>query len=111
MPSYAEGGPMGPRYRTATGLLIAAFLGLPVCAVTSGLAQVAAFNPADYGKAQLPARQSTGDAATYIEANKGAFEPIGELDTNDPIVALARPIGRVDVVLRNRKTGDEIGTS
>lgn len=74
-------------------------------------AQVAKFDPGDFGKAQLPTRQSTGDAARYIEENKGAFEPINELDANDPIVALARPIGRIDVVLRDRKTGDEVGAS
>jgi V8-like Glu-specific endopeptidase len=88
--------------------LMAVFLGLPIGAAT---AQVAGFDPADYGKAQLPVRQSTGDAATYVEANKGAFEPIGELDATDPIAALARPIGRIDVVLRHRKTDEEIGAS
>jgi V8-like Glu-specific endopeptidase len=87
---------------------MAVFLGVPIGAAT---AQVARFDPADYGKAQLPLRQSTGGAATYIEANNGAFEPIGELDARDPIAALARPIGRIDVVLRHRKTGEEIGTS
>jgi V8-like Glu-specific endopeptidase len=97
-----------PKYGAISWALIAVFLGLPIGAAT---AQVAGFDPADYGKAQLPVRQSTGDAATYIEANNGAFEPIGELDAKDPIAALARPIGRVDVVLRHRKTGEEIGTS
>ncbi|MGU3496154.1 trypsin-like serine peptidase [Xanthobacteraceae bacterium A53D] len=74
-------------------------------------AQSVGFNPADYGKAQLPMRQSTGDASTYIDANKGAFEPIAELDPGDPLAALAKPIGRVDIVLRNRKTGAEVGVS
>ena len=97
-----------PKYRAIAWPLIAALLGLPVGAAN---AQVAGFDPGDYGKAQLPLRQSTGDAATYIEANKGAFEPIGELDAKDPIAALARPIGRIDVVLRHRKTGEEIGAS
>jgi V8-like Glu-specific endopeptidase len=97
-----------PRYRVIVWPLMAVLLGLPISAAT---AQVARFDPADYGNAQLPARQSTGGAATYIEANNGAFEPIGELDAKDPIVALARPIGRIDVVLRHRKTGEEIGTS
>jgi V8-like Glu-specific endopeptidase len=104
---------MGPRYvaprsRAIAWPLMATLLGLPIGPAT---AQVARFDPADYGKAQLPLRQSTGDAATYIEANNGAFEPIGELDAKDPIAALARPIGRIDVVLRHRKTGEEIGAS
>ena len=99
---------LAPRYRAMAWPLMAALLGLPISVAT---AQVARFDPADYGKAQLPLRQSTGDAATYIEANNGAFEPIGELDARDPIAALARPIGRIDVVLRHRKSGEEIGTS
>jgi len=96
------------RFRAIVWPLTAVFLGLPVGAAT---AQVVGFDPADYGKAQLPVRQSTGDAAIYIAANQGAFEPIGELDFKDPIAALARPIGRIDVVLRHRKSGEEIGAS
>lgn len=96
-----------PRRRMLSACLCVAALmaGGPV------FAQAIGFDPADYGKAQLPMRQSTGDAATYIDANKGAFEPISELDPGDPLAALARPIGRVDIVLRNRKTGEEIGVS
>ncbi|MFD1333808.1 trypsin-like serine peptidase, partial [Methylopila musalis] len=74
-------------------------------------AQVAGFDPADYGRAQLPERQSTGDAARFIEGNRGAFEPISELDPKDPLYALARPIGRLDVVMRNARTGQETGAS
>jgi V8-like Glu-specific endopeptidase len=91
-------------------LRVATFLGLGLLAAPAA-AQVAGFNPADYGKAQLPARQSTGDAASYIEANKGAFEPIGELDASDPMMERAKPIGRIDVLLRNKASGEEIGTS
>ena len=58
-------------------------------------AQSVGFDPADYGRAQLPLRQTTGDAATYVDRNKGAFEPIAELDPRDGLAALARPIGRV----------------
>jgi V8-like Glu-specific endopeptidase len=96
------------KYRALSWPAIAVLLGLSIGSAT---AQVVRFDPADYGKAQLPVRQSTGDAATYIKANNGAFEPIGELDAKDPIAALARPIGRIDVVLRHRKTGETIGTS
>ncbi len=81
------------------------------CVAIPANAQVAGFNPADYGKAQIPTKQSTGDAARFIEASKGAFEPINELDATDPIVAMSRPIGRIDVVLKDKKTGEEIGTS
>lgn len=83
------------------------------CVLWPGLApaQTTGFNPADYGRAQLPSRQSTGDAAAYVETNKGAFEPVAELDRGDALAKLARPIGRIDVVLHNAKTGEDIGAS
>jgi V8-like Glu-specific endopeptidase len=94
-----------------TPFILALGFGAAVLLPSAAVAQVAGFNAADYGKARLPTRQSTGDAATYIDANKGAFEPIGELGRNDRMALMARPIGRIDVVLKNRKTGEEIGTS
>ncbi|GEL44814.1 hypothetical protein MEX01_54050 [Methylorubrum extorquens] len=74
-------------------------------------AQVVGFDPSDYGRAQLPLRQTTGDAVAFIDQNKGAFEPIAELDPKDALAALARPIGRIDVVLRNTRTGQTVGAS
>lgn len=74
-------------------------------------AQSVGFDPADYGRAQLPLRQTTGDAAAYVDQNKGAFEPIAELDPKDGLAALARPIGRVDIVLRNTSSGQQVGAS
>jgi Trypsin-like peptidase domain len=91
--------------------LFAGLLALSCFVPAIAQAQTAGYNPADYGKARLPTRQSTGDAATYIDANKGAFEPISELGKEDAIATLARPIGRIDVVLKNTSTGEEIGTS
>lgn len=73
--------------------------------------QSVGFDPADYGRAQLPLRQTTGDAAAYVDQNKGAFEPISELDPKDGLAALARPIGRVDIVLKNTRTGQQVGAS
>jgi V8-like Glu-specific endopeptidase len=81
------------------------------CMCGAATAQVAGFNPSDYGQARLPVRQSTGDAATYIDANKGAFEPIGELNPRDPLAIRARPIGRIDIVMRNRNSGEENGAT
>jgi V8-like Glu-specific endopeptidase len=64
-------------------------------------AQVAMFDPRDYGTANLVPRQSTADSNTFIAAQSGgAFEPIGALRTDDEIRRVARSIGRVDVVLR-----------
>ena len=100
--------PAGPSSIALACASLAALLATQAPAI----AQAAGFHPSDYGRAQLPTRQSTGDSAAYIEANKGgAFEPVGELDADDPLAALARPIGRLDVVLRNARTGEEIGTS
>lgn len=90
-------------------LPLAAFLAL--CAADPARAQSVGFDPADYGRAQLPLRQTTGDAAAYVDQNKGAFEPISELDPKDGLAALARPIGRVDIVLRNTRTGQQVGAS
>jgi hypothetical protein len=95
------------RFIAGTGVLALALVAI----ATSARAQTTGFNPADYGKARLPARQSTGDAATYIDANKGAFEPIGELNPRDPLAIRARPIGRVDIVMRNRSSGEESGVT
>lgn len=60
-----------------------------------------------YGKINLPFKESAGDAADYIEKNKGAFEPIHELSKTDPLRKLSRPIGRVDIKfkLANGGTG------
>lgn len=97
------------RRRRRQGIL--AGLAMAVAFATPAGAQVAGFDPSDYGKAQLPSRQSTGDAAKFIDSNRGAFEPVAELDPKDPLYALARPVGRLDVVLRNTKTGQEVGSS
>ncbi len=84
---------------------------LALGAVEPAQAQSVGFDPADYGRAQLPLRQTIGDAATYVDRNKGAFEPIAELDPRDGLAALARPIGRVDIVLKNARTGQTVGAS
>jgi V8-like Glu-specific endopeptidase len=85
--------------------------GLILAEIAEAHAQTVGFNPTDYGRAQLPLRQTTGDAVDFIDRNKGAFEPIAELDPKDPIAASARPIGRIDVVLRNARTGQMVGAS
>ncbi|KQP40059.1 hypothetical protein ASF49_21390 [Methylobacterium sp. Leaf104] len=88
-----------------------ACLVVALCAADGAWAQSVGFDPADYGRAQLPLRQTTGDAAAYVDRNKGAFEPIAELDPKDGLAALARPIGRVDIVLRNNRSGQQVGAS
>ena len=71
-------------------------------------AQVALFEAEDYGQAQLVVRQNTGDAAAFIAASEGgAFEPIVELSSSDRMAILARPIGRIDVLLRDPATGEQ----
>jgi V8-like Glu-specific endopeptidase len=91
-------------------IIIAPALCLAVMA-PAAVAQTASFNPADYGKAHWPMRQSVGDAADFIASNRGAFEPVSELDSRDALAQLARPIGRLDVVMRDKRNGQEIGTS
>lgn len=99
---------MAARHRTGRPTLAVLGLLLMPCA---GHAQSVGFDPADYGRAQLPLRQTTGDAAAYVDQNKGAFEPIAELDPRDGLAALARPVGRVDIVLRNARSGQTVGAS
>ncbi|MDP4022884.1 serine protease [Methylobacterium sp. NEAU 140] len=96
------------RRRRAT---ILAGLALATGAAGSAAAQVVGFDPDDYGKARLPLRQTTGDAAAYVDQNKGAFEPIAELDARSELAALARPVGRVDIVLENARSGQRVGAS
>lgn len=102
---------MSPIRRKSRPAPAAACLLLALGAAGPAGAQSVGFDPADYGRAQLPLRQTTGDAAAYVEQNKGAFEPIAELDPKDGLAALARPIGRVDIVLRNARTGQQVGAS
>ncbi|WP_284211711.1 trypsin-like serine peptidase, partial [Methylobacterium brachythecii] len=93
-------------------------IGLPAACLLSSVtlaapaqAQTVGFDPADYGRAQLPLRQTTGDAAAFVDQNKGAFEPVAELDPKDALAVLARPIGRVDILLKNTRTGQQMGAS
>jgi hypothetical protein len=93
-------------FRTALSLLATFFV------VTPSLAQSALFEASDYGQAQLIVRQNTGDAAAFIAASEGgAFEPISELSPNDRMAVLARPIGRIDVLLRDINTGEEFAST
>jgi hypothetical protein len=92
--------------RTALPLLAVMALAIPATA------QEAKFEPADYGKSNLPVRQNTGDAAAFIAASEGgAFEPIVELSPNDQMAYLAQPIGRIDVLLRDKTTGEQGGST
>jgi hypothetical protein len=92
--------------RTALALVATFAIAAP-CA-----AQVALFESADYGQAQLIVRQNTGDAAAFIAASEGgAFEPIFELSPNDRIAILAQPIGRIDVLLRDVKTDEQVAST
>lgn len=88
----------------------AALIGAACLALAApAAAQVSGFDPGDFGKISMPRRQSTGDAATHIENNKGAFEPISELDQRDPLAKMAKPVGRLDILLKDNKTGKQSG--
>ncbi len=62
------------------------------------LAQVAVFDPDDYGKIDLPLHESTGDAKAFIAAQEGVFEPIRELPADDLIRRIASAVGRIDLL-------------
>jgi hypothetical protein len=81
--------------RLGLGLALAvALAGLP----GTGMAQVARFDPDDYGQTDLSTNESTGDAASYVAANSGAFEPIRELPLDNPIRRTAEAVGRLDLL-------------
>ncbi|SMX38739.1 trypsin-like serine peptidase [Maliponia aquimaris] len=85
--------PRLPLIRLATALTLALS--------GTALAQVATFDPAEYGHVDLVLRESTGNASAYIAAQDGAFEPIRELPQDDPIRRIAGAIGRLDLLQRN----------
>ena len=87
------------RQRRITGLLA----GLALACLAGGLApmaraQVAVFDPDDYGKADLPLHESTGDAKAFIAAQEGVFEPIRELPADDLIRRISSAVGRIDLL-------------
>ena len=81
--------------------LIATLLVWPfILLASAAAAQVAVFDPDDYGQTDLLFKESTGDAGAFIAEQDGAFEPIRELPETDPIRRLAASIGRLDLVFR-----------
>ena len=69
-----------------------------IALATPGVAQVARFDPNDYGRTDLVANESTGDTASYVAANSGAFEPIRELPVDNRIRRVAEAVGRLDLL-------------
>jgi hypothetical protein len=84
-------------FHTAGSLIAAAAV---MAANAPAVAQVARFDPSDYGQANLLRRQSASDAGDFIARSGGAFEPIRALRADDEIRKVARSIGRVDVIGR-----------
>jgi hypothetical protein len=68
-------------------------------------AQVAAgFLPSDYGKTDLPLRESFGYALPEISKKGDIFEPIGRLPEADPIRRQSRAVVRLDVLTKSGDT-------
>ncbi|CUH77298.1 right-handed parallel beta-helix repeat-containing protein [Tropicibacter naphthalenivorans] len=68
----------------------------------------AEFDPSDFGKIVIQPRQAAGGAGGFVlEQAFGDYqnEPIIEYGENSPAVRLGRPIGRLDMLFDNGKTG------
>lgn len=68
----------------------------------------AEFDPSDFGKIVIQPRQAAGGAGGFVlEQAFGDYqnEPIIEYGENSPAVRLGRPIGRLDMLFSNGKTG------
>ncbi|KUF11718.1 right-handed parallel beta-helix repeat-containing protein [Pseudoponticoccus marisrubri] len=84
--------------------VLSAFAALALVA-GSALAQPAEFPASDFGKIVVSPRQST--SGFQFEQAIGSYqnEPIANYGENSPLRQLGRPIGRLDLLLENGKTG------
>jgi len=55
--------------------------------------------PEDYGKVDLPRRQSIGSAMAFVKKHGHAFEPVSQLRSDDTLFRIARAVGRLDLLL------------
>lgn len=58
------------------------------------------FKASEYGRANLRVNESTGNVAGFFAVQKGAFEPLSMFPPTDPIRLSAKPVGRVDVLVK-----------
>ncbi len=67
----------------------------------------AEFDPADFGKIVIQPRQAAGGDGLVFEQAFGDYqnEPIIKYGESSPIIKLGRPIGRLDMLFKNGKTG------
>ncbi len=83
------------------------FLSAALAAITgvSAMAQPAEFDPSDFGKIVVQPRQLAGGLTFEQAIGDYQNEPIVEYGENSPAVRLGRPIGRLDMLFENGKTG------
>jgi phosphoribosylaminoimidazole-succinocarboxamide synthase len=75
-------------------------------AVSQAPAQPVEFDPDDFGKIVIQPRQATGGDLTFEQAfGEYQNEPIITYGENSPAVRLGKPIGRLDMMYVNGKTG------
>lgn len=74
---------------------------------SAATAQVAEFDPDDFGKIVIQPRQSTGGSGFVLEQAFGDYqnEPLVNYGENSQAVKLGRPIGRLDMLFASGKTG------
>ena len=90
--------------RTILALLAASsFFTAPAVAQT-----VMRFDASDFGKVNIPLRESIGSAASAAFARNNVYEPVGTLVDGDPLKEMARAVVRLDLLVR-RDDGSEGG--
>ena len=89
------------------GLPLALYLALGAAA---GAEPVMTFSADDFGKVDLPLRESVGPAVSAAFARNNVYEPIGTLVEDDPLRRKARAVVRLDLLMRD-EGGKEFGST
>ena len=93
--------------RTALSLLLAAG---SLASVPASAETMMGFSASDFGKVNIPLRESIGPAASAAFARNNVYEPIGTLVDGDPLKDTARAVVRLDLLLRQDDGSEGGGT-
>ena len=89
---------------------LAAALGFVTMAAPASAEPAMTFDPEDFGKVDLPLRESVGAAVSAAFARNNVYEPIGGLVDGDPLRRTARSVVRLDILMSD-ETGKEFAST
>ena len=89
---------------------IAAALCLTMAGAPAMAEPAMTFDPKDFGKVDIPLRESIGPAVSAAFARNNVYEPIGGLVDGDPLRRKARAVVRLDILMRDG-SGKEFGST